>query len=92
MINTVDREKADPVALATVLLTTIAARHEDSLEWDKTHFDRVAGTDELRSEILAAASKERPERLRRLEQVFERWGEQAREFDRSREQYLLYEG
>jgi uncharacterized protein YbbC (DUF1343 family) len=92
MINTVDREKADPVALVTALLTTIAMHHGDSLEWDETHFDRVAGTDGLRSEILAAASKERPERLRRLEQVFEGWGEQAREFDRSRAQFLLYEG
>lgn len=92
LINTVDKEKADPAALAVALLCAIAARHKDELEWNEKHFDAIAGTDKVRREIRAAALEGRQERAQRLERLFERWNDQRREFEKLRSQHLLYEG
>ena len=92
-VNVVDREEADPVALATSLLAAIASRHRDNFEWDKEHFDAIAGTDALRQTICAAAELRDPDqRSRKLGQMFENWDEQGRDFERLRSQHLLYEG
>lgn len=87
-VDAVNREDADPVALTVVLLAEIASRHQDELEWNEAHFDAVAGTDALRSEICAGANKQG----RRIEQIFESWKEPHREFEKLRLQHLLYEG
>ncbi len=92
-IHSVDRERADPVALVVSLLAAIAFRHRDELEWDAAHFDAVAGTDMLRREIRAAAGlQDSRQRSRRLDQLFKGWDKQHREFEKLRSQYLLYEG
>ena len=92
LINTVDRETADPIALTVALLTAIAARHADRLEWKEEHFDAVAGTDKLRKEILAAATESPEARAERLDRLFEDWARQLRDFEKLRSKYLLYEG
>lgn len=92
LISTIEREAADPVALAVELLAAMAARHGDELEWDETHFDAVAGTDKLRAEILAAAAESPEARAGRLDLLFQGWTRQHREFEKLRSQYLLYEG
>jgi len=92
MINTLDRETADPVALTVALLAAIAARHPDELQWNGAHFDAVAGTDELRLEILSAASEPPEQRRGRLERIFGKWEKQHLEFEKLRSRYLLYEG
>jgi uncharacterized protein YbbC (DUF1343 family) len=91
-IGTVNPDEADPIALAVVLLTAIAARHENRLKWDEKHFDTLAGTSILRAEIRTAALESSSARTRRLEQLFAKWGHQHREFEKLRLQYLLYEG
>ena len=92
-VDVLDREKADPVALAVSLLAQIAVRHPDELKWNERHFDALAGTDSLRREICAAAKAPGAERQnQKLEQVFRSWNEQHREFEKLRSQYLLYEG
>ena len=92
LITTVDRDTADPIALAVALLTAIAARHGAELEWDEAHFDALAGTDNLRKEILAAAAKSRKARAERLDNLFLDWDRQRRDFEKPRSKYLLYEG
>jgi beta-N-acetylhexosaminidase len=92
LTSTMDNEKADPIALAVALIAAMAARHKDKLEWNEKHFDRIAGTNGLRAEILAAASENRRKSSERLEKLFESWDGQHREFDRRRSPYLLYEG
>lgn len=93
VVDVLDREKADPVALAVSLLVQIAARHPDELKWNERHFDALAGSDSLRREICAAAKAPGAERQnQKLEQVFRSWNEQHRDFEKLRSQYLLYEG
>ena len=47
-----DRETYDPVRAAVAALLEIRRAHPDSLEWRVSHFDRLAGTDRLRTLIL----------------------------------------
>jgi hypothetical protein len=88
----VERDTADPIALAVALLAAIAARHADMLEWKEEHFDALAGTNKLRKEILAAAAESPEARAKRLDRLLEGWTRQHRAFEKLRSQYLLYEG
>jgi uncharacterized protein YbbC (DUF1343 family) len=92
LISAVEKETADPIALAVELLAVIATRHADMLEWREEHFDALAGTDKPRKEIVAAAAESPGARAERLDQLFEIWNRQHREFEKLRSQYLLYEG
>ena len=92
LINTVDKDEADPIALAVALLTAIAARHGNELKWNEKHFDALAGTGSLRTEILAASLENDSARTQRLERLFAEWDRRHREFEKLRLQYLLYEG
>jgi uncharacterized protein YbbC (DUF1343 family) len=91
-IDAVDKECAEPVALATSLLAEIAARHPDRLAWNEKHFDAVAGTDTLRRRICAATLLKPNERSEELASMFQSWEEAHRAFEKLRSQYLLYEG
>jgi uncharacterized protein YbbC (DUF1343 family) len=92
LINTVNKDEADPIALTVALLVAIAARHGNELEWNEKHFDALAGIDVLRTEIVAAAHESDSERTQRLERLFAKWSRLNREFEKVRLQYLLYEG
>jgi uncharacterized protein YbbC (DUF1343 family) len=92
LVSTVEKQEADPIALAVGLLAAIAARHGNALEWDEKHFDALAGTSNLRTEILAAATENDSARNQRLEGLFSAWDGRHREFEKLRSQYLLYEG
>lgn len=51
-----DRTLYDPSRTAIATLAAIQALHADSLEFRVSHFDRLAGTDAVRTAILAGAS------------------------------------
>lgn len=78
---TTDRERYDPTLAATAALIEIHRAHPDRLEWLVSHFDRLAGTDRVRQQILAGAE---------LEEVTEWWQAESRAFEAAREGYLLY--
>jgi uncharacterized protein YbbC (DUF1343 family) len=52
-LHVTDREAYDPVATAVHLLAAVAARHPGQVGWRPAHFDRLAGTDRLRLDLLA---------------------------------------
>jgi uncharacterized protein YbbC (DUF1343 family) len=92
LINSVNKSEADPIVLAVALLAAIAARHKNELQWNEEHFDALAGSGTVRTEILAAALEDEAERSQRLERLFAQWDRRHREFEKVRTQYLLYEG
>ncbi|MEJ2504093.1 MAG: DUF1343 domain-containing protein [Gemmatimonadota bacterium] len=51
-----DRETYDPVRTAVGALLAIRRAHPDALTWRVDHFDRLAGTDRLRTLVLQGAS------------------------------------
>jgi uncharacterized protein YbbC (DUF1343 family) len=76
-----DRASYDPVALAARLLAVIARRHGDSLRVDARGFDRRAGTDRLRTALLAGVSPD---------SVAAGWRTDLARFGALRQRYLLY--
>ena len=76
-----DRDRYDPTRAAVAALIEIRRLHPDRLEWRSSHFDRLAGTDRLRRQIVDGAS---------LEDVTRDWEGQVGAFNRLRERYLLY--
>jgi uncharacterized protein YbbC (DUF1343 family) len=69
-----------PQAAVAMLVESYRASGAD-WTWNVAHFDRLAGTDELRLGIAAG---------RDLQQLTEAWAEQIRTFEALREPYLIY--
>jgi uncharacterized protein YbbC (DUF1343 family) len=76
-----DRERVKPVTVGAHLLRAIYARHQKDWEWRTAHFDRLAGTDELRLAV---------EREGAIEPLLARWEREAKEFEKARRGFLLY--
>ncbi|HSJ10904.1 MAG TPA: DUF1343 domain-containing protein, partial [Longimicrobiales bacterium] len=76
-----DRTTYDPTVTAIAALVEIRALHADSLAFHVAHFDRLAGTDQVRTDLLSGASVERITRA---------WAAQLARFDLVRRRYLLY--
>jgi uncharacterized protein YbbC (DUF1343 family) len=82
-VKVVEREAADPIALMVEMLSKIALRHPESIEWREPHFDMVAGTDSLRRAIQNG---------RETEHILQSWKQNLREYEDLRTKYFLYEG
>lgn len=78
---TTDRERYDPTRAAVAALIEVHRDHADRLEWYVSHFDRLAGTDRVRHEVLAGSE---------LETVTAGWDQESRAFESARRPYLLY--
>lgn len=76
-----DRSTYDPARTAIATLVATHALHPDSLQFLVSHFDRLAGTDEVRTAILAGAS---------VQEITRAWSEQLASFRDRRAPYLLY--
>ncbi|MGH7462834.1 MAG: exo-beta-N-acetylmuramidase NamZ family protein, partial [Longimicrobiales bacterium] len=76
-----DRRRYDPAITAIHALVEIRRLHGDSLRFSQAHFDRLAGSPNVREQILAGAA---------AESITRDWGEQVASFERSRAPYLLY--
>jgi uncharacterized protein YbbC (DUF1343 family) len=76
-----DRERYDPVQAGIAALIEIQALHADSLAFRVSHFDRLAGTDRVRTLVLQGADVDR---------IMAEWPAQLAAFERVRERYLLY--
>jgi uncharacterized protein YbbC (DUF1343 family) len=76
-----DRATYDPTRAAIAALVEIHRLHSDRLEWRASHFDRLAGTDQVRLRVLQGAS---------LEEITAGWETDVRAFRERREPFLLY--
>jgi uncharacterized protein YbbC (DUF1343 family) len=76
-----DRSLYDPVNAALAALIETAHLHPDQLAWNVSHFDALAGSSELREQILAGAS---------LAVATQGWAAPLAAFNRQRSSYLLY--
>ncbi len=79
-ITVTDRDRVQPVRVGVYLLQAIYARHAREWQWRLPHFDRLAGTEELRRAV------ERGD----VEPLLERWAREARAFEEEAKRYWLY--
>lgn len=75
------RDSVRPITVGVHMLRAILARHGDHWQWREAHFDRLAGTDELRKALVAGTT----------EQLMAKWDEDARAFAVRRAPALLYD-
>jgi uncharacterized protein YbbC (DUF1343 family) len=79
---TTDRAVHDPVRAALAALVEIRAMHADLFQFRDAHFDRLAGTDQVRLGIIAGHDVDR---------LTSGWDVQLAAFQRVRSKYLLYQ-
>ena len=77
----IDRDRYDPTRTAIAALIAVHARHDDALRWNVSHFDRLAGTDRVREEVVAGGG---------LEEVTAGWAAESAAFEALRRPYLIY--
>ncbi len=77
-----DRATYDPARTAVATLVAIQALHADSLSFREAHFDRLAGTGEVRAAIRQGAS---------MASITTGWDAQTDAFRTQRAPYLLYD-
>ncbi len=80
-LEVTDRDAYDPTATAVHLLSAVRRRHPDEFGWVPKHFDRLAGTTELREAIEAGVDEET---------IVRGWEPARREFLQRRRGVLLY--
>jgi uncharacterized protein YbbC (DUF1343 family) len=71
----------DAPRAAVAMLIETYRQSGDEWSWREAHFDRLAGTDELRLGIMAGAD---------LDELTTDWAHQAELFEALRDPYLLY--
>jgi uncharacterized protein YbbC (DUF1343 family) len=76
-----DRNSYDPARTAAAVLLAIRATHADSLTFRDAGFDRLAGSDRLRRDVLAGT---------RLDDIVSDWARERDTFQQKRRLYLLY--
>lgn len=79
---TTDRSAYDPTHTGVAALVEILRLHPGELTWREAHFDRLAGSDELRHQVLAGNT---------LSQIVSGWTSGLQAFQALRAGYLLYE-
>ena len=78
---TLDRQTYDPTVAAVALLLETRRASGDRWEWIPKHFDRLAGTSELRAAIDAGSS---------LQRIVEAWRPALADFREIRREILIY--
>ncbi|HET9985111.1 MAG TPA: DUF1343 domain-containing protein [Longimicrobiales bacterium] len=76
-----DRNSYDAPVAAIAALLEVHAMAPDKLTWVERHFDRLAGTDQVRKQIMSSTP---------LETIVADWPAQRAAFDKIRQKYLLY--
>ena len=71
----------DPTEAAVALLVEARSMSGDNWQWREAHFDRLAGTDQIREAIEAGAG---------VGEIREEWDDELAEFIAARERYLIY--
>jgi uncharacterized protein YbbC (DUF1343 family) len=77
-----DRASYDPTIAAVAALVEVHKLHPDKLTWSTSHFDRLAGTENVRKQVLAGAS---------VAEITAGWKGEVERFDAVRKKYLIYQ-
>jgi uncharacterized protein YbbC (DUF1343 family) len=80
-LDVTDRERYDPAVAGIALLVEIHRLHPDRITWRPSHFDRLAGTDLVRTGILAGRS---------VAEITAGWAAQLEAFRAAAYPHLLY--
>ncbi|MCL7960086.1 MAG: DUF1343 domain-containing protein [marine benthic group bacterium] len=80
-LEVTDRNTYDPTRTAVVLLRAIRRSAGADWAWRPEAFDRLAGTDQLRTAVESGAS---------VDEIVEGWARARQRFQRRRSSYLLY--
>jgi uncharacterized protein YbbC (DUF1343 family) len=80
-LTVTDRAVYDPARAGIALLVEIQALHAPELTFAERHFDRLAGTDRVRTQLLAGESYER---------ITAGWNAELARFNAVRARHLLY--
>jgi uncharacterized protein YbbC (DUF1343 family) len=80
-LTVADRRRYDPTATAVHLLSVIRRRHPDHFAWIPRHFDRLAGTQTLRTALDAGTA---------TAEILPTWTPALARFQERRKPYLLY--
>jgi uncharacterized protein YbbC (DUF1343 family) len=80
-LHVTDRRSYDPTVTAVYLLAAIQAVHPDRIGFNARGFDRLAGTDQLRTALLAGE---------KAEEIVRGWGEARKAFLERRKAFLIY--
>jgi uncharacterized protein YbbC (DUF1343 family) len=89
-LTVTDRLAYDPVRTALALLVETRAASGDRWEWIIASFDRLAGTDEIRLAVEAAARSGIDERVIAARAIADSWSAGLASFERLRAPYLIY--
>lgn len=79
-VKVTDRNAVKAVEVGIRMVRTIYARHKDVWEWRVSHFDRLAGTDELRLAIESG----------NIDAIIAKWEADAKKFSEASRKYWLY--
>ena len=80
-LQVTDAATYDPTRTAVALLVEARLMSGDAWEWNITHFDRLAGTQELRAGVEGGDN---------LDEILADWPAQIEEFLRIRQENLIY--
>ena len=76
-----NRDLFDPILTALTILIKIRNRYSDKFQFYETHFDHLAGSDKLRSQIEEGLSPD---------EIINSWEKDIEQFKEVRGKYLLY--
>jgi uncharacterized protein YbbC (DUF1343 family) len=89
-LHLTDKQTFRPVTVALHLIAAIKQQHPNQFEWRQSHFDRLAGTDEVRREIESKAAY--PQKgMRAVSNIINSWIPAQEQYTRQRQAILLYE-
>jgi len=80
-IHITDRKLVKPIEIAVMMLRLLIDKHPNDFEFRESHFDRLAGSSELRETLLAGTP---------CENIIESWSSDLEQFQERRKPYLLY--
>ena len=80
-LQVVDRKLFQPLPAAIELIRCVRQKYPEQFRWNSEHFDRLAGSGQLRLAI---------EQGQTTEEILQAWRPALREFDVHRKEHLLY--
>ncbi len=80
-IHITERKQVKPIEIAVWMLQLLLDEHANDFEFRESHFDRLAGSSELREALLTKIS---------YEKIIESWSSNLAQFQERQQPYLLY--
>jgi uncharacterized protein YbbC (DUF1343 family) len=81
-IKIMDRTRFRPLPGTIELLKAVRSKYPEHFQWNRHHFDRLAGSSRLRQAI---------DQGRGTQEILLEWQNRLKEFDQKRQEFLLYQ-